>query len=204
MDGTPEVSRIDPLPPQQWPVEMRTALAALRPAEPKHALPTQEGRPKALNALGVLAYNPALTEAFNTFNGYVLFSSSLSPRERELLVLRVASVRQCDYEWAQHSVLARDAGLGVEEIKRVAVGPDAEGWSDLDRALLTAVDELVREANLSDGTWSLLAGNLDEKKILDLVFTVGAYDLLAMAFRSFRIEIDADLAGHELVVPRNP
>jgi AhpD family alkylhydroperoxidase len=202
--GTPDVSRIQPLPPQQWPVEMRAALAALRPAEARHALPVQEGRPKALNALGVLAHHPALTEAFNTFNGHVLFCSSLSPRDRELLVLRVASIRQCDYEWAQHSVLAQDAGLSVEEIKRVAEGPDAKGWSDHDRVFMRAVDELIGDANLSDVTWGALADELDEKQILDLVFTVGAYDLLAMAFRSFRIEIDSDLAGHELVVSRDP
>jgi AhpD family alkylhydroperoxidase len=182
---------------------MRGALAAMRPDEPRHPLPIREGRPKALNALGVLAYNPSLTEAFNAFNGHVLFSSSLSPRERELLVLRVASVRRCDYEWAQHSILGRDAGLAVEEIKRVALGPDAEGWSDLDRAFIRAVDELIEDAALSDATWALLAQNLDEAQILDLVFTVGAYDLLAMAFRSFHIDIDDDLAGHELVVPRD-
>jgi AhpD family alkylhydroperoxidase len=180
---------------------MRSALAAMRPAEPRHALPTGQGRPKGLNALGILAYNPSLTEAFNTFNGYVLFSSSISPRERELLVLRVASVRQCDYEWAQHSILARDAGLAVEEIKRVALGPDAEGWSERDRAFIRAVDELIEDANLSDGTWALLAQSFDEAQILDLVFTVGAYDLLAMVFRSFHVEIDDDLAAHELVVP---
>lgn len=200
--GTPDMSRIQPLPPRQWPIEMRTALAALRPATPSHALPTQEGRPKALNALGVLAYHPALAEAFNTFNGHVLFASTLSERERELVVLRVASVRQCDYEWAQHTVLAQDAGLGVEEIKRVAAGPDAQGWSDLDRAFLRAVDELIEDAYLSDETWAVLGDKLDEKQMLDLVFTVGAYDLLAMAFRAFRIEMDADLAGHELVVQR--
>jgi AhpD family alkylhydroperoxidase len=182
---------------------MRTALAALRPAVSRHELPKLEGRPKALNALGVLAYHPSLTEAFNTFNGHVLFASSLSARERELLVLRVASIRQCDYEWAQHSVLAQDAGLGVEEIKRVASGPDTEGWSDIDRAFIKAVDELVEGATLSDETWMVLADNLDEKQMLDLVFTVGAYDLLAMVFRAFHVEIDSDLAAHELVVSRD-
>lgn len=194
--------RIEPLPPKNWPEEMRSALAALRPPASPQPPPRQEGRPKALNALGTLAHHPALTQAFNTFNGHILFASSLSPRERELLVLRVAAVRGSDYEWAQHTVLAHDAGLDAEEIKRVAAGPDAEGWSDFDRSLIRAVDELVADANLSDETWTVLTGAFDERKMLDLVFTVGAYDALAMAFRSFGVEIDADLAGHALVVSR--
>jgi alkylhydroperoxidase family enzyme len=173
---------------------MREALAALRPADPTHPLPPRRAdRPKALNALGTLAHHPALTRAFHGFNGHILFASSLTPRQRELLVLRVAAVRQSAYEWAQHVVLAGDAGLGSDEIERIAEGPDAGGWSTLERALLEAVDELVGDALVADETWAVLAGELDEQQLMDLVFTVGAYDLLAMAFRSFGVELDADL-----------
>ena len=42
-------------------------------------------------------------------------------------------------------------------------------------------------------TWQALAAELDEQQLMDLVFTVGAYDLLAMAFRSFGVELDEDL-----------
>jgi AhpD family alkylhydroperoxidase len=198
------VARIQPLPPTQWPAAMRSALAAMRPPAPRHPLASAEGRPKALNALGILAYHPALTEAFNTFNGHILFASTLSPRQRELVVLRVACLRHCDYEWAQHTVLAHDAGVAVEEVRRVVVGADAEGWSELEQGLLRAVDELIGEARLSDQTWSTLTAAFDEQQLLDLVFTVGAYDTLAMAFRSFDVAIDPDLADHELRVPREP
>jgi AhpD family alkylhydroperoxidase len=194
------MARIKSLPPKDWPPEMRAALAAMRPAAATHPAPGREGRPKALNALGMLAYHPVLTEAFNTFNGHILFTSSLTPRQRELLVLRVAHVRGCEYEWAQHTVLARDAGLDVADIERVASGADAEGWSEPERALLRAVDELVEGAGLSDVTWASLNETLEVRQLLDLVFTVGAYDTLAMAFRSFGVELDADLSGHELVV----
>ena len=61
--------------------------------------------------------------AFNTFNGHVLFGTTLTARQRELLVLRVASRRGADYEWAQHVVLGHDAGLSTDEIVRVELGP---------------------------------------------------------------------------------
>jgi hypothetical protein len=56
-----------------------------------------------------------------------------------------------------------------------------------------AVDELVRDATITDPTWEALASELDDQQLMDLVFTVGAYDLLAMAFRSFGVELDTDL-----------
>ena len=194
VEETDPAVRIQPLLPEQWPDQMREALAALRPPDPRHPLPPRrDDRPKALNALGTLARHPQLARAFHTFNGHVLFGSSLSPRQRELLVLRVAAVRRSDYEWAQHLFLARDAGLEDDEIARIAAGPEASGWSSLDRAMVRAVDELVDDALISDRTWEALAGELDEQQLMDLVFTVGAYEVLAMAFRSFGVELDADL-----------
>lgn len=143
--------------------------------------------------LGTLARHPALTHAFHTFNGHVQFATTLSTRQRELLVLRVAAVRRCEYEWAQHAVLAGDAGLDPDEVARVADGPDAGSWSPLEGAMLRAVDELVGDAVVSDATWAALAAELDDQQLMDLVFTVGAYDLLAMALLSFGVDLDADL-----------
>jgi alkylhydroperoxidase family enzyme len=127
------------------------------------------------------------------FNGHVLFASTLSARQRELLVLRVATLRRSRYEWAQHVLLAGDAGLTGEEVARIAEGPDAPGWSTLERAMLAGVDELVGDGEVADATWTVLACELDERQLMDLVFTVGAYEVVAMAFRSFGIELDEDL-----------
>ncbi len=187
------MARIPPLPPKEWPPEMREAFAALRPPHTTQPALRTEGRPRALNALGTLAHHPELARAFNTFNGHILYTSTLSPRQRELLVLRVAALRASDYEWAQHMVLAADVGLTDDEIGDIALGPEAPGWSPLDRAMLSAAEELVREGMVSEPTWQALAGQLDTKQLMDLVFTVGTYEILAMAFRSFGVELDDDL-----------
>ena len=92
-------------------------------------------------------------------------------------------------------VIARDLGFTDADIERIAEGPHADGWSAIDAAMLRAVDELVADAQITDDTWAVLAGELDRHQLMDLVFTVGAYDLLAMAFKSFGVEIDADLAA---------
>jgi len=186
--------RIAPLPPVEWPPAMKEAIAALRPEHPRHPFPPKDpSRPKALNALGTFAHYPALAQAFNTFNGHILFGSALSPRQRELLVLRVAAVRQSAYEWKQHVVLAGDAGLSPEEVARIAEGPFASGWTAIDKAMLRAVDELLGDAMVAEATWAVLADELGTEQLMDVVFTVGAYDLLAMAFRTFGVPLDDDL-----------
>jgi alkylhydroperoxidase family enzyme len=187
--------RIAPLPPDEWPDAMRGALAALRPANPRQPLPSPDpNRPKGLNVLGTLAQHPELTTAFHTLTGHVLFGSTITPRQRELLVLRVANRRQAAYEWAQHVVLAADAGITAEEVERVVEGPDAPGWAPLEAALLRGADELLEDAGMADTTWAVLADHLDTQQLMDVVFTVGTYEVLAMALKTFGVELDADLA----------
>ena len=187
--------RIAPLAPPDWPEAMQGALAALRPANPRHPSPPRDpNRPKGLNVLGTLAHHPELTTAFHTLTGHVLFGSTITPRQRELLVLRVAHRRQAEYEWAQHVVLAGDAGIGPEEIERLITGPDAPEWDPLDAALLRAADELVADAQIADATWAVLREHLDVQQLMDVVFTVGTYEVLAMALNSFGVELDPDLA----------
>jgi alkylhydroperoxidase family enzyme len=190
----PGPPRVEPLAPSDWPPAMRDALAALHPPVARHPFPDRsEGRPKGLNVLGTLAHHPELARGFHTFNGHVLFATTLTERQRELLVLRVAAVRGSAYEWAQHGVLAGDVGLSPDEVERIAEGPGAAGWSTLERGMVTAVDELIRDGAIGDETWAALSAELDVQQVLDLIFTVGAYDALAMALGSLRVALDDDL-----------
>ena len=130
------MTRVDPLPPKEWPPQMRDALAAMNPPVRRHPPLATEGRPKGLNVLGAMAHHPELATAFFTFNGHLLSATSLTPRQREMLVLRTAVLRQSEYEWAQHVVIAGDVGISREEVAQIAWGPDSTLWSESDAALL--------------------------------------------------------------------
>lgn len=191
------MSRLDPIPLREWPPEMREALAALRPPDAERPQPDVSGdRPRAMNALGMLAHHPRLTQAYHGLTGHLLYTSSISERDRELVILRVAALRDTEYEWLQHVVYADELGITDDELDQIRTGPDAEGWSPKDRALIAATDELVRDARITDETWAVLVAELDTKQIMDVVFAVGTYDLLAMAFRTFEVPIDDDLVAY--------
>ncbi|OCB14577.1 carboxymuconolactone decarboxylase [Mycolicibacterium porcinum] len=182
-----------PLPVAEWPQEMHTAMAAMSPPNPRHPRPKHHGRPKALNILGVLAHHPALAQAFFTFNGHNLRTTTLSERERELLVLRTAAVRQSSYEWAQHVVMAHDVGIDNDELSWIAWGPDAPAWSTHESALLRAVDELIESGAIQPETLAVLSESFGIQQILDVVFTVGAYETLGWMLKSLGVELDDDI-----------
>lgn len=187
------MARVAPLPVASWSPRIREALAAITPPASSPARTSRKTRPKGLNSLGTFAHHPALAQVLFALNGHVLMGSTLTPRQREMLVLRVAARRECDYAWAQHLVVGRDAGLTDEEIARIALGPDAPCWDSLDAALLRAVDELIGDGTISDGTWTILAAEFDPRQLLDLVATVGAYETTTFLMRAFAIDLDDDL-----------
>jgi alkylhydroperoxidase family enzyme len=190
------MARIEPVPIKQWPPGMRDAVAAMSPPEPRHPAPVQKDRPKGMNVLGTFAHHPALARAFWTYTGHILMATTLTLRQRELLVLRVAARRQAGYEWAQHVIVGRDVGLTDEEIGRVAWGADAPFWSPLDAALIRAVDELIDNGAIGDETWGVLSAELDAEQLLDVIFTAGCYETLAWMMSSLELDLDPDLEAH--------
>jgi 4-carboxymuconolactone decarboxylase len=148
-----------------------------------------------LNVFTTLARHPKLMKRWLAFANHVLTKSSLSPRDRELAILRTGWRCRAPYEWGQHAAIARGAAITDEEIARVAEGPDAPGWSDHDAALLRAVDELHDRATISDATWRTLAARYDSHQLMDLVFAIGQYHLVSFALNAFGVERDDGVTG---------
>jgi 4-carboxymuconolactone decarboxylase len=173
-----EEPRLPPLAEGDWSEEQQALLMPLR----------RNGR--VYNIFATLARHPKLLKRWLPFANHLLFKSSLAARDRELLILRVAWLARSRYEWGQHVAIAAREGLSAAEIERVAAGPEAAGWSAEEKALLAAAAELWETAALSAASWVALKRRFGEQEIMDLVFTVGGYVMLAMALNSFGVALD--------------
>jgi 4-carboxymuconolactone decarboxylase len=150
---------------------------------------------RVLNIFRTLAHHPKLLKRWLVFGNHVLSKSSLSPRDRELVILRVGWLCQSGYEWGQHVVIGKQAGISDDEIARIADGPDAPNWTPLEALLLRAADELHVDSFIGDNTWNSLSEHFDTEQLIDLVFTVGQYHLVSMALNTFGVQLDAGLTG---------
>ncbi|HVU00407.1 MAG TPA: carboxymuconolactone decarboxylase family protein [Polyangiaceae bacterium] len=175
--------RLPPLPESEWTDEVRDALG--------HRL----GAGRALNIFTTLARHPALLKRWLVFGSHILGGSTLSPRAREMLILRTGYRCKSEYEWGQHAQIGKMCGLTDDELRRIIAGPNAPGWDPVEALLLRAADELHDDQVVSDGTWAGLREHLDEKQLLDLVFTVGQYTLVSMALNTLGVQLDAGVEG---------
>lgn len=155
----------------------------------------------ATNIFKTLVRHPSLMRHWLPFSGKLL-NGKLDGRDRELVILRVAWLCDSEYEWAQHTILGRQAGLADDEIARVAAGPDAADWPARESALLRAADELHETSTVSDGTWTALAEELDERQLVELVMLIGQYHMVAFALNALGVELEEGVEGYPVGMAR--
>ena len=142
------------------------------------------------NLFLTLARNRRLFRGWLRFAGHMMPGGRIPRRETELVILRVAHLRRCAYEFDHHVHLGRRAGVTAGDVDRVVAGPDAPGWTARERAILAAVDSLHRDHDLDDGAWSALRQHLDEPQAIELTLLVGHYEMLATTIGALRIQPD--------------
>ena len=89
--------------------------------------------------------------------------------------------------WSNHTGHAHNAGMSADEVERITVGPDAEGWTTPERALLRMVDELHESASVSDDVWSVLADHYDVSQLVSLPMLVALDHTMCFLFNTLRV-----------------
>jgi len=182
--------------PRLNPVSLETADAPTR-----ELFDSMRPQARTMNVLRTFAHHPDLLRSWLGFAAYLLRSSTLEPRLRELVVLRVGWLCRSPYEWGQHVNLGRKFGVLDADLTRLTHGPDADGWSAAEAAALRATDELIEHHTLGDAAWADLTRHFATKQVLDLIFLVGQYQLVAGALNALRVERDDGLDASELPFP---
>jgi alkylhydroperoxidase family enzyme len=180
--------RIPPLPPQEQDERARELLSGVR-------IESAPDAPTA-NIFSTLVRHPGLFRRWLPFGGKLL-AGRLPARERELLILRTGWLCQAEYEWAQHVIIGRAAGLTDEEIDRIKAGPDAAGWDHFEATLLRAADELHASARIDDATWQALASRYDEPQLIEVPMLIGHYHMVAFTLNSLGVPLEEGVEGFE-------
>ena len=173
-----DAPRIDPVPPEQWNDKARDIMQPF----------VDSGRD--FNIFRTLMNHPDLAKRWLVFASHILDHSTLPDRERELLILRTGHVRNAGYEWKKHADISRYLGISEADIESSKTGADTAGLSEQDRLLFMAADELLEDAFIEETTWAGLSEYFSTQQLMDLVFTVGQYNLVCMALNSFGVQHD--------------
>lgn len=171
--------RIAPLEPP-YTEESGALLAAMMPA----------GAPP-IALFRLFARNMPMATAMHGWGGYELSRNlSLSMRQRELVIDRTCARCGCEYEWGVHlAIFAARVDLTLEQqVSLTHGGPEDPCWtSESERLLLSAVDALHDHGDIDDTLWTRLAGEFDDRQLMDLLLLCGWYHAISFTARVTRL-----------------
>lgn len=143
-----------------------------------------------------LGQHKRLFWAWLPFSGAVL-RGRLPRIDTELVILRVAHLRACEYELQHHRRLGRRSGLDDATQQLIFGWPDGaddpraeSGLTARRRALLSATDEFVTQRSVSQQTWQQLSAHLDRRQLIEFCMLASQYDGLAATMSTLDIPLD--------------
>lgn len=160
------------------------------PEEIANMLPGFAG---SLNVYRTMAHHPALLQAWSALREHVVNQTSLGALRSEVVILRTGMRLGSSYEWQQHIIRARKAGLSDKRISQLNGAIDLIEH-DEDRLLAQTVDMLFDEHGLTAKIKETLTVLIGKKGVVDLMATVGFYSTLGFILNSFDTPVDGDIA----------
>lgn len=155
-----------------------------------------------LNVVRTMAQNPDLIAVWQPFSDYVLRHNSLPERDRELLINRIGWLNQSQYEFSQHVRVALRSGVTEAEIEMIKRGPGAPGWSDFDRALLTAADQLKEKSAIDDDVWAVLKTRYSQAQLMDVIVTCGQYNMISWYLNGLGVPLEPGVPAVPMTPPK--
>jgi 4-carboxymuconolactone decarboxylase len=139
------------------------------------------------------AHHPQLADLFSQFNIHLLSTSTLPVKQRQIAIMRVAWICRATYMWSSHLSTSVRAGLQPDMFGPIQVGAADPYFTEFERVVIRATEELVSERKVGDDNWRALMQEWNNQQMLDFLFTVGAYVTVAGVMRSTGVQRNPDL-----------
>ena len=139
------------------------------------------------------AHHPQLASLFSQFNIHLLSTSTLPIKQRQIAIMRTAWICQATYMWSSHLRTSINCGLEPAMFRPIQIGASDPYFSDFERTIIRATEDLVNDKKVSDTNWKTLSVEWNNQQLLDYLFTVGCYVMLAGVMRSTGVQREPEL-----------
>ena len=151
----------------------------------------EENGAKVLNLYRALAHSPNVLRNFLRLGNSLITRTELSPKLRELAILRIAKLTGSEYEWVQHYPIALEVGVSPEQTEAISCWNKSQNFSDMERAVLRYTDEVAQNAEVMDETFSVLQQHLNNRNIVELTVSIGYWGMVARLLEALQVDIDS-------------
>lgn len=178
----------------------KPARIPLLPVDEAKAAADEAGVPDYMAELSIfqtLLNHPQLAGPFNDLLATMLWHGALNRRLRELVIMRIGWLTECNYEWTQHWRVASRLGVSAEDLLGVRDWRSHNGFGPTERAVLAATDDVVRDGAVSAASWADCERELggDKPVLIELVTVIGAWRMVSSILQSLEVPLEEGVAA---------
>jgi alkylhydroperoxidase family enzyme len=163
-----------------------------QPAEFVDAIRKRRGG-TLLNLDRLLLHAPKIAQGWNVFMGTIRTGLSLDPYLGELAMCVIAVINRAEYEFHHHAPIWQSLGGTADQITalRQAGTPtfQANKFDARALAIINLSVDMTRDVQVSDNVFNAARAQLaDDQQMVELVTTIGAYNLVSRFLEAFQID----------------
>src|SRR5215469_1168722 len=142
------------------------------------------------NIFRTLANAPNLFRRFNALGGELRNGTQLDPRLRELALMTVGRLTEAEYEFVHHWNISLQVGVRREQLEHLTDFESSSMFNEQERAVMRYAAEATREVKVSDATFEVLRGFLDNRRIMELVMNIAFYNAVVRILVPCKVELE--------------
>jgi 4-carboxymuconolactone decarboxylase len=178
-------------------VPIRVPLADFEPVL-KQRLEKLWGTPP--NLYRCLGNHPKLVAAWTEFSKMLRHDTRTPRALRELVILRGAQLMRSEYEWAQHVVMARKAGVREAQILGLANWKNSAEFDSREKAAI-ALSEAVTQGRVTDEVYTQARQHFDEHDYVELAAVAAFYAMVGRMLDAMGVQLEDDMRDYEPKLP---
>jgi AhpD family alkylhydroperoxidase len=144
-------------------------------------------RGSVLHLYQMLLHSPPVAEGWLGYLTAIRQQASLSGALRELVIMRVAVINGAPYEAEQHAPIALREGVTQAQLDELAEWEHSGRFTPEQRAVLALTDGMTRNVHVPPAAVEAVRAFLDDREVVELVATVGAYNMVSRFLEALEI-----------------
>jgi uncharacterized peroxidase-related enzyme len=142
------------------------------------------------NIFRIMAHSPLLLRRMLYFSDGLRNRTRLDPRLRELAIMTVGRLTECDYEYVHHQALAKRVGVRPEQVERLAAWESDPAFNEQERAVIRYATEATQQVRISEATFEALRKSLDEEQTVELTLNIGFYNMVVRFLLPMEVDLE--------------
>lgn len=148
------------------------------------------------NVFRMAATSPLLLRRMLYFSDGLRNRTRLDARLRELAIMTVGRLTNCDYEYVHHQTLAKRVGVRSEQVERLAAWETDPAFNEQERAVIRYATEMTLNVKIADSTFDALRSFLDNEQIVELTMNTGFYNMVVRFLMATQVDLEPDARQH--------